>query len=250
MEISSARKKLLRTLQKAINYRFKSLNLLEQGLCHKSYCHEKGAVGLEHNERLEFLGDAVLDLVIGHLIMERYPDYTEGELTRLRASVVNKARLAKIAQEIDLGTYLLLGRGEELTGGRQKNSILASSLEALLAAVYLDGGYQKAFAVISALFLPHLEAAVAGQEYFDFKTKLQEFSQEAFKATPRYQLAKEIGPDHDKIFGVKVLIQDKVIGMGAGKSKKEAEQRAAQKSLQKLHFPLSDNYDYRGKNKI
>lgn len=243
LEISSQRKKLLRTLQKKINYRFKSLDLLEQGLCHKSYCHEKVNLELNDNERLEFLGDAVLDLVIGHLIMERHPDYPEGKLTRLRAAMVNKSRLAKIAQEINLGDYLLLGKGEEMTGGRQKNSILAASLEAILAAIYLDGGFKKAFAVISSLFSPHLEELVASQEYQDFKTQLQEFAQEAFKATPRYQLAKQIGPDHDKIFGVKVFLQDKVVGMGAGKSKKEAEQRAAQKSLQKLNFPLKATHE-------
>lgn len=237
LEISTQRKKLLRNLQKKINYRFKSLALLEQGLCHKSYCHEVVKADLGDNERLEFLGDAVLDLVIGHLIMEHHPDYAEGELTRLRAAVVNKSRLAKIAREIDLGAYLLLGKGEELTGGRQKNSILAASLEALLAAIYLDGGFKKAFAVISALFSSHLEATAAGHDYQDFKTQLQEFAQEIFRAIPRYQLAKEIGPDHDKIFGVKVFIQDKVVGLGAGKSKKEAEQRAAQKSLQKLSAP-------------
>lgn len=237
LEISRQRKKLLRNLQKKINYRFKSLTLLEQGLCHKSYCHEVIKAGLGDNERLEFLGDAVLDLVIGHLIMEHHPDYAEGELTRLRAAVVNKSCLAKIAREIDLGAYLLLGKGEELTGGRQKNSILAASLEALLAAIYLDGGFKKAFAVISALFSDHLEATAAGHDYQDFKTQLQEFAQEIFKAIPRYQLAKEMGPDHDKIFGVKVFIQDKVVGLGAGKSKKEAEQRAAQKSLQKLSAP-------------
>lgn len=243
MEISTQRKKLLRTLQKKINYRFKSLALLEQGLCHKSYCHEVMRAGLADNERLEFLGDAVLDLVIGHLIMERHPDFAEGELTRLRAAVVNKSRLAKIAREIDLGTYLLLGKGEELTGGRQKNSILASSLEALLAAIYLDGGFKKAFAVISALFSAHLEATAASQDYQDFKTQLQEFAQEIFKDIPRYQLAKEMGPDHDKIFGVKVFIQDRVVGLGAGKSKKEAEQRAAQKCLRKLNPLLPENHE-------
>ncbi len=238
MEISPQRQKLLRTLQKKIDYRFKSLSLLEQGLCHKSYGHEMVQAGLSDNERLEFLGDAVLGLVIGHLIMERHPNYSEGELTRLRAAMVNKSRLAKIAREIDLGSYLLLGKGEELTGGRQKNSILAATLEALLAAIYLDGGFKKVFAVIATLFLPHLEATAVGQDYQDFKTQLQELAQEIFKAIPRYQLAKQLGPDHNKIFGVKVFIQEKVVGLGAGKSKKEAEQRAAQKSLQKLKISL------------
>jgi len=232
------RKKALDALQKRIGYRFKSLDLLNQGLRHKSFVHENLQEPGRDNERLEFLGDAVLDLVVGHLIMERYPDYPEGSLSRLRAAVVNEVRLARIARDLSLGDYLLLGKGEEMTRGRGKNSILAASLEALLAAVYLDGGFRKAFKVISQLFSLPLEMAEKESFYQDFKTKLQELSQETIKATPRYVLAKEFGPDHDKVFGVKVLIQGKVAGAGAGKSKKEAEQRAAQRTLQKLHLSL------------
>jgi len=236
--MNEEREKALKALQRKIHYRFKSLDLLDQGLRHKSYAHEEPAAGGQDNERLEFLGDAVLDLVISHLIMERHPDYPEGNLSRLRAAVVNQARLAKIARELTLGGYLLLGKGEELTGGRDKTSILAASLEALLAVVYLDGGYKKVFGVISQLFSSHLQ--MAGKEGFsqDFKTKLQEVSQETLKAIPRYLLVKEFGPDHDKVFGVKVLIQEKVVGVGAGKSKKEAEQRASKKTLKNLRiFP-------------
>jgi ribonuclease III len=221
----------LKALQKKIHYRFKSLDLLDRGLRHKSFVHEELEAGGQDNERLEFLGDAVLDLVISHLIMERHPDDPEGVLSRLRAAVVNQARLAKIARELALGEYLLLGKGEEMTGGREKSSILAASLEALLAAVYLDGGYKKAFGVISQLFSSHLEMAAHEGFSQDCKTKLQEVSQETLKATPRYLLVKEFGPDHDKVFGVKVLIQEKVAGVGAGKSKKEAEQRAAKRTL-------------------
>jgi len=230
------RKKALKTLQKKINYRFKSLDLLNQGLRHKSFVHENLEAGGLDNERMEFLGDAVLDLVISHLIMERHPDFSEGNLSRLRASVVNEARLAKMAKELALGEYLLLGKGEEMTGGRQKNSILAASLEALLAAVYLDGGFEKAFKVISGLFAFYLESAEEEGFDQDFKTRLQEVSQEVLKATPRYLQVKEFGPGHDKVFGVKVLIRDKVAGVGAGKSKKEAEQRAAKRTLQKMKF--------------
>ena len=232
------RKKALRALQKRIGYRFKSLDLLNQGLRHKSFVHENLEEQGRDNERLEFLGDAVLDLVVGHLMMERYPDYPEGSLSRLRAAVVNEVRLARIAKDLSLGEYLLLGKGEEMTRGRGKNSILAASLEALLAAVYLDGGFRKAFKVISLLFALPLEMAEKESFYQDFKTKLQELSQETIKATPRYVMAKEFGPDHDKVFGVKVLIQGKVAGVGAGKNKKEAEQRAAQRTLRKLHLFL------------
>jgi ribonuclease III len=234
--MDTERKKALKALQKKIGYRFRSFDLFNQGLRHKSFVHENLKVDGQDNERLEFLGDAVLDLVIGHLIMERHPDYPEGSLSRLRAAVVNEARLAKIARDLSLGGYLLLGKGEEMTRGREKNSILASSLEAVLAAIYLDGGFKKAFKVISRLFSHPLEIAEKESFYQDFKTRLQEISQETLKATPRYVLAKEFGPDHDKIFGVKVLIHGRVAGSGAGRSKKEAEQRAAQQTLQKLHL--------------
>ena len=230
------RKKTLREFQKKIGYRFKSLELLNQGLRHKSFVHENPGEEGKDNERLEFLGDAVLDLVIGHMMMDRYPDYPEGSLSRLRAAVVNETGLARIARDLSLGDYLLLGKGEEMTRGREKSSIVASSLEALLAAIYLDGGFKKAFKVISQLFSLPLEMAEKESFYQDFKTKLQEMSQDVLKATPRYILAKEFGPDHDKIFGVKVSIKGKVAGVGAGKSKKEAEQRAARKTLQKLHL--------------
>ena len=236
--IDKERKKALRELEKKIGYGFKSLELLNQSLRHKSYVHENvDAVG-QDNERLEFLGDAVLDLVIGHLIMDRYPDYPEGSLSRLRASVVNETGLARIAGDLSLGSYLLLGKGEEMSRGREKSSILSSSLEALLAAVYLDGGYKKAFKVISLLFSMPLVLAEKESFYQDYKTKLQELSQDTLQATPRYVLAKQYGPDHKKVFGVKVQIQGKVVGSGSGKSKKEAEQRAAARTIQKLYLSL------------
>jgi ribonuclease III len=237
------RKKALKELQKKIRYRFKSLELLNQGLRHKSFVHENVDAQGQDNERLEFLGDAVLDLVIGHLIMSRYPDYQEGSLSRLRASVVNETRLAKIARDLSLGQYLLLGKGEEMTRGREKSSILSSTLEALLATIYLDGGYKKAFKAIARLFSPTLEVAEKESFYQDYKTKLQEVSQNTLKATPRYVLAKEYGPDHNKVFGVQVQIQGKVAGMGAGRSKKEAEQRAARRTLEKLSLSLKGKND-------
>jgi len=232
------RKKALQALQKKIGYRFKSLELLNHGLRHKSFVHENVDAEGQDNERLEFLGDAVLDLVIGHMIMDRYPDYPEGSLSRLRAAVVNETRLAKIARDLSLGEYLLLGKGEEMTRGREKSSILSSTLEALLASIYLDAGFKKAFKVISQIFSLPLEVAEKESFYQDYKTKLQELSQETLKAAPRYVLAKQYGPDHAKIFGVKVQIRGKVAGAGAGKSKKEAEQRAAQRTLQKLSQSL------------
>ena len=237
------RKKALQALQKKVGYRFKSLELLNQGLRHKSFVHENVDAEGQDNERLEFLGDAVLDLVIGHMTMDRYPDYPEGSLSRLRAAVVNETGLAQIARDLSLGEYLLLGKGEEMTRGREKSSILSSTLEAVLASIYLDGGFKKAFQVISHLFSIPLELAEKESFYQDYKTKLQELSQETIRATPRYILAKQYGPAHDKIFGVKVQIQGRVSGSGAGKSKKEAEQRAAKRTLQKLHQSLKGKND-------
>jgi ribonuclease III len=240
------RKKALKTLQKKFHYRFRKLELLDQGLRHKSFAHENLDPEYLDNERMEFLGDAVLDLIVGHRLMEQHPEFSEGDLSKLRAAAVNTARLSKIARDLSLGDYLLLGKGEVLTRGREKNSILAGSLEAVMAAVYLDGGFKKAFKVISHLFSPYLEAEEKEVYHQDFKTRLQEISQETFRATPRYLLAKEFGPDHDKVFGVKVVIGKKVAGFGAGKSKKEAEQRAAKKTLERLHFPMDAETDEAG----
>ncbi len=234
MVLEKERKKTLKVLQKRIGYNFKDPELLDQALRHKSFAHEIPDLIGKDNERLEFLGDGLLGLCIGHLLMGRKPDDSEGSLSRMRAAVVNEGRLAQIARELDLGTYLLLGKGENRTGGREKNSILAASLEALLGAVYLDGGFKKAFGVISNLFSSHLGAAEKEGYVEDFKTKLQELAQEIHKAAPRYVLSKEFGPDHNKAFGVKVLIKDRVAAVGAGRSKKEAEQRAARKALGRL----------------
>ncbi len=232
------RKKALKIFQKKFRYRFKNLALLDQALSHRSFAHEIHDVAYEDNERLEFLGDAVLDLIIGHILLERHPYCSEGDLSKLRAAAVNTATLAQVARGLSLGEHLLLGKGEELTKGRDKSSILAGSLEAVIAAVYLDGGFKKAFKAISALFTSYLEDGDAEGSRQDFKTKLQEVSQWRFRAAPRYLLAKEFGPDHAKVFGVKVMIGKKVVGIGSGKSKKEAEQKAAQNTL--AHLDLSE----------
>lgn len=231
------REKQLLRLQEKIVYRFRSPALLEQSLRHRSYAHENPRAGGQDNERLEFLGDAVLDLVIGHLIMDRHPDSPEGTLSRLRAAMVNEIHLAQIARDLGLSEYLLLGKGEEQTGGRGKSSILAAALEALLGAVYLDGGFSEVFRVIAKQFSPRLHLPHGEGVFRDFKSELQEYSQVALKATPRYVLVKEFGPDHNKVFGVKLLIMGKVAGIGAGRSKKEAEQRAAGRTLLRLQAP-------------
>jgi len=224
----------LQNIESTLEYKFKSLELLEESLVHKSYAHEKNSARVKHNERLEFLGDAVLELVISDLLMKRFPDYNEGELSRHRASIVNEGELAKIALSLKLGKLIFLGRGEELTQGRTKNSILANTYEALLAALYLDGGYQAVYRIVRRHFQQLIETAA--QEGFDrdFKTRLQEESQARFKEIPKYTITQENGPDHQKTFQVKVSIRKKIMGFGSGKSKKEADQDAARNALRIL----------------
>lgn len=220
----------LKELQKTLSYNFKDEGVLAQALTHKSFANEKKGI-IKDNERLEFLGDAVLDLSISHLIMERFPDLPEGNLSKLRASMVNEGSLAVISEEIKLHQYLLLGHGEELSGGRNKPSILADSFEAVIAAIYLDGGFDAAFHTVSTLFSKLLSAT---DLYADFKTRLQELTQERLKCMPVYSLKGALGPDHARVFEVELHIDGKLYGSGKGKTKKEAEQEAAKEALGKL----------------
>lgn len=228
----------LERLQEALHYRFADPSLLLRALVHRSYVHESGHSGTTDNETLEFLGDSVLGLAISHFLFTRFPDCREGDLSRIRSAIVNERELAKLAAELSLGDCLLLGKGEELTGGRQKPSLLADTLEAVLAAVYLDGGLQEVFAIVARLFDPYFAA-----EHFqsplksldkDYKTQLQELTQARFKLTPTYSLVKEEGPDHDKSFFMEVCLGDEVIERGFGRSKKEAQQDAAHRAMLKL----------------
>jgi len=226
-------------IEEKLNYHFKNRELLFESLRHSSYVNEQGVSGLRDNERLEFLGDAVLNLVVGDLLMERYPDLKEGELSRMRASLVCESQLAQIARRLDLGAYVRLGRGEARTRGREKDSILADTLEALLAAVYRDGGLENARRMIREMFAPLLEQLPSAAAQQDFKSRLQEMVQERHRAMPEYRVIAESGPDHDKTFTVSL----KVLGIrvqGSGKNKKAAEQEAARnalKTLEKDNFP-------------
>lgn len=188
----------------------------------------------ENNERYEFLGDAVLELSISHLLMERFPNHSEGELSKLRAAIVNEGQLADIAKEISIGEYLFLGKGEDQTGGREKPSILSDAFEAILGAVYLDRGFGKAFSVVERCYEKILERAGGVGFVKDYKTKLQEVSQSRFHSIPRYQLRATKGPDHHKIFEVHLYIRDELYGVGQGASKKAAEQNAAHAAIDKL----------------
>ncbi len=228
------RKEELKDFQEKIGYQFKDTNLLNQALIHRSYVNENSQKALKDNERLEFLGDAVLGLVVSHLIMTSFPDWTEGELSKIRAAIVNEQRLAEISRKLDLGVYLILGRGEDLTNGRSKNSILADGYEALLAAIYLDRGLEEVFSTAKKHLASILSRINRDDFYQDYKSMLQEYSQETFKAIPKYVLVGESGPDHQKIFKVEVRISGTTWGAGSGRSKKEAEQKAAREVLAKF----------------
>jgi ribonuclease-3 len=220
-------------LEAKLDHRFRDRRLLEMALTHKSFLNENPLPGREDNERLEFLGDAVLGLSVGHLLMESKPLRSEGDLSRGRAAIVNEHGLARMAEELSLGEWLFLGKGEEQTGGRRKASILADACEAMMAAVYLDGGFEAAFRVVRQLVEPQLrvmhDAAAS-----DHKTRLQERAQARLRTTPRYTVVAESGPDHDKVFEVVLTLAGREYARGTGKSKKEAEQRAAAAALAAL----------------
>jgi ribonuclease-3 len=205
--------------------------LLERALTHRSYAYEHG--GLPTNERLEFLGDSVLGLAVTDALYRRHPDLAEGELAKLRASVVNTRALAGVARGLGLGRWLRLGRGEEVTGGRDKNSILADTTEAVLGAVYLDRGTDAALALVHRLFDPLMQAATQEGAALDWKTALQELTASRGLGVPDYRL-DESGPDHAKSFSAVVLVRGAPQGHGAGRSKKEAEQQAAQTAFRML----------------
>jgi ribonuclease III len=235
--MSEERMTALDHLQQMLPYRFRDDSLLGTALTHRSYVNENPAAADRDNERLEFLGDAVLELCISDLLMNHFPDYQEGPLSQLRAAIVNEQPLAEMAKSFRLGDYLLLGKGEEASGGRNKPSLLANAFEAVIAAIYLDGGFDKVAVLISRLFTPLIEKGY--HTYRDYKTTVQQMSQHIFKETPRYTLIHENGPDHDKTFEIRLSIADRIQTTGTGKNKKEAEQRAAEQAIRILEalFP-------------
>jgi len=220
-------------LEAVLGYHFSNPDLLASALCHSSYVNEQTQDNLASNERLEFLGDAVLNLAVSNLLMENYPDMAEGDLSRNRAYLVNETQLADIARELSIGPHLLLGKGEELTHGRQKNSILADAVEAIIAAVYLDGGFDAAFGFVANRFSQRLNNVTRSRYETDYKSRLQERVQLAYREVPRYQVIDTSGPDHSKTFTVQVRVAG-ITAEGRGKSKKMAEQQAAQAGLDLL----------------
>jgi ribonuclease-3 len=212
-----------------IAYTFRDVALLEQALTHKSYVNENAQRARRHWERLEFLGDAVIDLVVGHLMMSLRPDAGEGDLSKLRAAVVSEAGLASVATQLGLGEWVFVGRGEEASGGRRRAGLLADALEALIAAVFLDGGFEEAARVVRHL-LAGVEDRLDQLSIIDFKTRLQEVAAAA-KLPLRYDLLGSEGPDHDRVFEVAAIVGEVERGRGIGRNKKEAEQRAAEAAL-------------------
>ncbi len=224
----------LEELERCLTYHFKDPALLQQAITHKSYLNEAREKSQKDNERLEFLGDAVLDLVISQDFLLNYPDTAEGELSKMKARIVSETALAKVARRLEIGRFLLLGRGEEMTQGRAKPSLLANAIEAVLAAIYLDGGLESARDVIQKIFKDDIEELLKTEAFTDYKTELQELCQRDYEILPVYTVLSESGPDHQKTFEVQLSIKGNVYGRGIGHSKKEAEQQAAHEALEKL----------------
>jgi ribonuclease-3 len=228
-------------LQRVLAYRFTNEALLEEALTHSSYVNERKPADGRHNERLEFLGDAVLSLVTSEYLASRLPLSSEGALSKLKAKLVSESSLTRVARRLDLGAHLKLGRGEERSKGREKDSLLSDAMEAVIAAVYLDGGFTASRTVTLRLFEEELRSAVEDRRpgADDYKTQFQEWCQKRYDRLPRYDTVREFGPDHDKVFEVQVSIQDDVVGTGIGRSKKEAEQSAAKQALERTERPTA-----------
>ena len=223
---------MIKDLEAAIGYRFQNITLLQNALTHSSYANERWHNSLLSNERLEFLGDSILGMVVAEYLYRNFPDRPEGELTRMRADMVCETSLAKIALGLELGKHLLLGHGEERFGGRTRPSILADAVESVIAATFLDGGMAAAESFINRFVL--CDVPVSKMHNTDHKTALQELIQQKKNQVLLYRLVGESGPDHDKTFVAQVLLNEEVIGEGSGSSKKRAEQDAAREALEKL----------------
>ncbi len=219
-------------LEKKLGYHFRDRGLLEHAMTHSSYANEHRGAGLTSNERLEFLGDSVLGVVVADYLFQKHPDMPEGELTRTRAALVCEGSLHEAAESLGLGRYLRLGRGEDAGGGRSRPSILADATEAMLAAVYLDGGMEAVRPIIRALILDKEQEKAAERDY---KTALQELVQRTPGKSVGYRLLRESGPDHCRSFEMEASVDGEVIGTGAGRTKKEAEQMAAKAALERLN---------------
>ncbi|MDP2730053.1 MAG: ribonuclease III [Dehalococcoidales bacterium] len=224
----------LAALEQSLGISFNDISLLEQALVHSSYINENPGLISTSNERLEFLGDAVLGLIIAEKLYQDNPGFSEGEMTRFRAALVRRDTLARVAKTIKLGDYLYLGKGEEASGGRHKPANLAAALEAVIAALYLDQGLSRTTGVVLRLFGAETEKLLKRGREMDYKSELQELTQSREQKSPTYQVIETRGPDHDKSFVVEVRLAGTVLGRGSGKSKKEAETEAARSALEQF----------------
>lgn len=224
----------LKELERRVGYQFNEINLLDKALTHRSFINERVSTEEASNEVLEFLGDAVLNLAVSQLLLQKFPEAREGTLSMWRAHLVKQSSLALLSRELRMEEHLLLGKGELLNNGMKKASILANAYEALIGAIFMDAGFHQALEIVQHHFEPHLQAKTPSVLFNDFKSLLQIYSQQSRGVSPQYQVLKESGPDHDKRFQASVVINGEVIGIGWGKSKKEAEQEAAQKALEGL----------------
>jgi ribonuclease-3 len=235
MNITSDEKKQLKRFEGLLGISFKKREHLKRALMHKSYANENKFEYTDQNERYEYLGDAVLELAISQILFATFPKHTEGELSKLRAAIVNEEQLANMAREIKIGEFMYLGKGEDRTGGRDKPSLLSDAYEAVLGAIFLDRGFDKAMKVIKKKF-EGIVKKVGGVGYVsDFKTRLQEVVQSKYHTIPRYRLVRESGPDHSKTFEVQLFIGHDKISEGRGASKKAAEQDSARLALEALN---------------
>lgn len=221
-------------LEKNLGYRFKDKALLLEALVHRSYYHEHRSETPAYNERLEFLGDSIIGVVVVESLFHREQRFPESLLAKMKSYLVSEPVLADLARSISLGAHLLLGKGEESTGGREKKSILSDTFEALMGAVFLDGGFESARRIILSFYDDKIEKTITSGEFFDYKTDLQEKSQLLFGLLPEYKVVKQQGKEHDRVFTVAVFLDGKKVGVASGKRKKEAEILAAQKALEKI----------------
>lgn len=224
----------LKELERRLGYQFNEIGLLDKALTHRSFMNERVSAEKASNEVLEFLGDAVLNLAVSRFLLQKFPEAREGTLSMWRAHLVKRSSLALLSRELRLEEHLLLGKGERLNGGMKKSSILANAYEALIGAIFMDAGFHRALGIIQQHFEPYLHTQTPSVLFNDFKSLLQIYSQQSRGVSPQYRVLKESGPDHDKRFQASVVINREVIGMGWGKSKKEAEQEAAKKALEEI----------------
>jgi ribonuclease-3 len=224
-------------IEEVINYTFDNRHLLNDALTHRSYFHEYPNAARTHNERIEFLGDAVLGLAITETLFREMPEATESELSRIKSYLVSRETLSQIAAELDLGRHIRLGKGEDFTGGRSKTSVLANVMEAVIGAVFLDGGYPAAMEMVAGIYAGLIRHSSRENAFPDFKTELQELNQKLFGKLPEYRLVDETGNDHDKTFTYDVFVNGVYYGRGSGRNKKAAQTSAARAALEKIKAP-------------